>query len=156
MVSTYDFFPTILDYVGAPAPAPDRQRVGRSYAPFLRGESPAWSNELYFEYCYTRALRTENLKYIERAEEWPNELFDLEANPAEDTNVIGSPENRQRLNSLRSRLRGFFEASGAPPIARWHDSVRNVLTIDTGYYDKWLEFRHEGIKSDQAVRFPNT
>ncbi|HZO53619.1 MAG TPA: sulfatase-like hydrolase/transferase [Bryobacteraceae bacterium] len=141
MVSTYDFFPTILEYLGAPAAAPDRQRVGRSYAPFLRGENPAWQNELYFEYCYTRAVRTENLKYVERAEEWPNELFDLEVNPSEDTNIIGSPPNRERMNALRTRLRGFFQASGAPPIGRWHDSVRNVLTIDTGYYDKWLEFR---------------
>jgi hypothetical protein len=78
---------------------------------------------------------------VERAEEWPNELFDLEVNPSEDTNIIGSPPNRERMNALRTRLRGFFQASGAPPIGRWHDSVRNVLTIDTGYYDKWLEFR---------------
>ena len=139
MVSTFDFFPTILEYLGVPAPARDRKRVGHSYTPFLRGENAAWRNELYFEYCYTRAIRTENLKYIERAEEWPNELFDLEVNPAEDTNVIGSPPNRERLTALRARLRGFFEASGAPRLERWHDSVRNVLTLDAGYYDRWLE-----------------
>src|ERR687898_521571 len=97
MVSSYDFFPTILDYLGVPAPGADLHRVGRSYAGFLRGESPSWRNELYFEYCYTRAVRTENLKYIERADEWPNELFDLEADSREDTNVIGSPSNRERL-----------------------------------------------------------
>ena len=84
-------------------------------------------------------MRTQSHKYIERAEEWPNELFDLEANPAEDTNVIGSPRNRETLAALRTRLRRFFEASGAPPIDRWHDSVRNALTLDTGYYDRWLE-----------------
>jgi hypothetical protein len=33
--------------------------------------------------------------------------------------------------------------SGAPPIGRWHDSVRNLLTLDTGYYDRWLEFRRK-------------
>jgi arylsulfatase A-like enzyme len=140
MVSTYDFFPTLLEYLGVPAPAPDRQRVGRSYASLLRGETPAWRNELYFEYCYVRAVRNETLKYIERAEEWPNELFDMEANPAEDVNIIGSPASRDRLAAIRTRLRRFFDTSGAPPIARWHDSVRNVLTLDTGYYDRWLEF----------------
>jgi arylsulfatase A-like enzyme len=139
LVSSYDFLPTILEYLGVSAPAPDRQRVGRSYAAFLRGDDPAWRNELYFEYCYTRAIRTDNLKYVERAEEWPNELFDLEANPSEETNLIGSPPYRERLTALRERLRRFFEASGAPPIERWHDSVRNVLTLDTGYYDRWLE-----------------
>jgi arylsulfatase A-like enzyme len=115
--------------------------VGRSYAPFLRGEKPAWTNELYFEYCYTRAIRTEDLKYVERAEEWPNEMFDLGADPDENTNVIGSPPNKERLNALRTRLRAFFEASGAPAIDKWHDSVRNLLTLDTGYYDRWLELR---------------
>src|SRR5262249_5259030 len=36
MVSSYASFPTILDYLGVPAPA-DKRRVGRSYAGFLRG-----------------------------------------------------------------------------------------------------------------------
>jgi hypothetical protein len=56
MVSTYDFFPTLLDYLGVRAPD-DRRRVGRSYAPFLRGHSPRWRNELYFEYEYVRGIR---------------------------------------------------------------------------------------------------
>ncbi|HUQ93403.1 MAG TPA: sulfatase-like hydrolase/transferase [Bryobacteraceae bacterium] len=139
MVSNYDFFPAILEYLGVPAPPPDAARLGRSYAPFLRGEKPEWRTELYFEYCYTRAVRTENLKYIERAENWPAEFYDLELNPAEDINMIGVRANHKRLNALRTRLRSAFEASGAPPIEKWHDSVRNVLTIDIGYYDKWLE-----------------
>jgi arylsulfatase A-like enzyme len=139
MVSSYDFFPTILDYLGVKAPPRDRRRVGRSYASFLRGENPAWDNELYFEYCYTRSVRTENLKYVERADYWPSELFDLESDPGEEVNVIGWPPYRERLAALRDRLRRFFQNSGAPPIEKWHDSVRNVLTLDTGYYDRWLD-----------------
>jgi arylsulfatase A-like enzyme len=146
MVSSYDFFPTILEYLGVQAPPSDRARIGRSYAAFLRGENPAWRNELYFEYCYTRAVRTENLKYIERADNWPSELVDLEVNPAEDINMIGWPPNRGRLAALRSRLQSAFRASGAPPIEKWHDSVRNVLTLDTGYYDKWLELTSKKVK----------
>ena len=49
MVSSYDYFPTILDYLGIKAP-PDSKRPGRSYVPFLKGERPAWDNRLYFEY----------------------------------------------------------------------------------------------------------
>jgi arylsulfatase A-like enzyme len=112
--------------------------VGRSYAGFLRGEKPAWTNELYFEYCYTRAVRTENLKYVERADNWPSEMYDLETDPGEEVNVIGWPAYRERLAALRGRLRSFFQQSGAPPIEKWHDAVRNVLTLDTGYYDEWL------------------
>jgi arylsulfatase A-like enzyme len=138
MVSSYDFFPTILDYLGVTAPPRDRERVGMSYAPLLRGQNPAWRNELYFEYCYTRAVRTPQLKYVERADHWPSEMFDLEADSGEEVNVIGWPAYRERLTALRERLRSFFKSSGAPPIEKWHDAVRNVLTLDTGYYDNWL------------------
>ena len=40
MVSSYDYFPSILGYLGISAP-PDPHRIGASYVPFLRGESPA-------------------------------------------------------------------------------------------------------------------
>ena len=65
MVSSYDFFPTILDYLGY-APRRDPKLAGRSYADFLRGRAPNWNNRLFFEYSYMRGMRTENLKYIER------------------------------------------------------------------------------------------
>ena len=82
MVSSYDFFPTLLDYLGIDAPPSDPRRVGRSYAAFLRGAPPRqWTNRLFFEYSYVRSLRTQTLKYVERGEGWPSELFDLEADP---------------------------------------------------------------------------
>ena len=34
----------------------------------LRGEGPPWRKELYFEFGYVRALRTETLKYVERGD----------------------------------------------------------------------------------------
>jgi arylsulfatase A-like enzyme len=140
MVSSYDFFPTILDYLGMTAPA-DPRRVGRSYAGFLRGESPPWPNELYFEYCYARAVRTENWKYVERGDNWGSELFDLEADPGETVNVIGARGYEKQLADLRGRLGRFFQAAGGPPLEIWRSTLRQVLTVDTGYYDSWLEFR---------------
>ena len=89
MVSSYDFFPTLLDYLGVDVDE-HPERVGRSYAPILRGETPAdWRRELYFEFAYVRAIRTENLKYIERADGWGDELYDLEADPGEEINRVG-------------------------------------------------------------------
>ena len=55
MVSSYDYFPTILEHLGISAPAEGR-RVGRSYAAFLRGQSPRWTNRLYFEYAHARGF----------------------------------------------------------------------------------------------------
>lgn len=128
MVSSYDFFPTILDYLGVEAP-PDPKRVGRSYAAFLAGRRPPWQNRLYFEYAHARAVRTENLKYVERTAEWPSELYDLEADPGETRNVIGEPAYRRTLEALRADLAGFFRGAGAPPLAEWRSTTRQELTI---------------------------
>jgi arylsulfatase A-like enzyme len=137
MVSSYDLFPSILDYLGYSAP-PDRQRVGRSYVPMLRGERLAPRGEVIFEYCYTRAIRTENWKYVQRAEEWWDELYDLEKDPGENVNLIGWPHNRKQLTELRTRLNGLFARAGAPPIEKWRTTNRQILPIDSGYYDNWL------------------
>jgi arylsulfatase A-like enzyme len=136
LVSSYDFFPTILDYLGVPAER-HPQRVGRSYAGFLSGHQPAWRQELYFEYCYVRAIRTETAKYVERADEWPSELFDLEADPSESVNLIGDRRYRERLADLRVRLESFFQQAGAPPLAQWRTTTRQKIPIDSGYYDGW-------------------
>jgi choline-sulfatase len=126
MVSTYDMFPTLLDYAAVAAPR-DPKRVGRSYAGFVRGQKPRWHNELYFEYEYVRGIRTENLKYIERPPEWPSELYDLEADPDERKNMLDDARHRKQLNALRTRLHGFFDGVGAPPLAEWRGTTKQHL-----------------------------
>ncbi|HZT29277.1 MAG TPA: sulfatase-like hydrolase/transferase [Bryobacteraceae bacterium] len=128
LVSSYDFFPTILDYLGVPAPK-DAKRVGRSYADFLRGRHPEWRNRLYFEYAYVRGIRTENLKYVERTREWPSELYDLEADPGETRNRIADPAYGAQLKGLRVDLQNFFQRAGAPPIEEWRSTTRQQLHV---------------------------
>ena len=128
MVSSYDFFPTLLDYLGVDPPE-DPKRVGHSYAGFLRGQAPRWKNELYFEYQYTRGIRTGNLKYIERTKEWPSELYDLESDPGERKNVLEEARRAKELAALRSRLHGFFDGAGAPPIEQWRTTTRQSLPL---------------------------
>lgn len=123
MVSSYDYFPTILDYLGVQAPA-DPLRVGRSYAPFLRGQSPRWSNRLYFEYSYVRGIRTENLKLVARTKQWPSEMYDLEADPGETRNVYDDPAHRKQRDALRTDMDSFFKKRGAPDIEDWRKTVR--------------------------------
>lgn len=128
MVSSYDYFPAILEYLGVHAP-PDPKRVGRSYAPFLRGQTPAWRNRLYFEYEYVRGIRTPNLKYIQRTKEWPSELYDLEADPGETKNVVNDPAYAAQRNALRADLTRFFARNGAPPIEEWRSTTTQHLTV---------------------------
>lgn len=129
MVSSYDFFPTILDYLGVAAPR-DPKRVGRSYAGFLGGRPPRdWRNRLYFEYAHARALRTENLKYVERTREWPGELYDLEADPGETRNLIDEAAYQPQLKALRAELADFFRQAGAPPLEDWRSTTSQELTV---------------------------
>jgi arylsulfatase A-like enzyme len=127
LVSSYDYFPTILDYLGVYAPA-DPARVGRSYAPFLEGRKPQWRTRLFHEYEYVRGVRSENLKYIERTREWPSELYDLEADPRETTNRINDPAYRKQLQTLRKDLHDFFAKAGAPPLEDWQSTTKQKLT----------------------------
>ena len=129
MVSSYDYFPTILDYLGVSA-TPDKRRVGRSYAGFLRGNPPQWRDRLYFEYEYVRGVRTQNLKYVERTKNHPSEFFDLEADPGETRNAIGDPKHAKQVEALKADLKAFFENNGAPPIEDWRTTTKQTLTLD--------------------------
>ncbi|MCP5117971.1 MAG: sulfatase-like hydrolase/transferase [bacterium] len=138
MVSSYDFFPTLLDHLGIQA-EPDRQRVGRSYAAFLRGEQPDWPTELYYEFAYVRSIRTRNYKLVERTEGWGDEFFDLEADPGEQINRIGAPRYQEHVAALRRRLHQFFDEAGAPPLADWRSTTRQNLPMDVDGYYRWKE-----------------
>ncbi len=129
MVSSYDYFPTILEYLDLEAP-PDKRRVGRSYADFLRGRKPAWRNRLYFEYAYVRGIRTENLKLVERIKRYPTEMFDIEADPGETRNVIDDAAYRTQRDALRADLAVFFRRNGAPPLEDWHSTTNQQLDWD--------------------------
>jgi arylsulfatase A-like enzyme len=127
MVSSYDYFPAILDYVGISAPR-DPKRVGRSYAGFLRGQRPRWNNRLYFEYSFVRGVRTENLKLIRRTSEWPGEMYDLEADPGETRNLVDDAGYRKQREGLSADLDRFFASAGAPPIESWRKTTQQTLT----------------------------
>jgi len=131
MVSSYDYFPTILDYLGVDAVPVDRRRVGRSYASFLRGESSAWTNRLFFEYAHLRGVRTETLKYLERAEGWPAELYDLETDPRETHNLLEDPAYQTRGRALQQEMRGFFQKAGAPPLEEWRGTTQQRLPSES-------------------------
>jgi choline-sulfatase len=130
MISSYDYFPSILEYLGITPPA-DRKRVGRSYADFLRGRTPAWRDRLYFEYAYVRGIRTRTLKYIERAEGWPTEMFDLEADPGETRDVSRDPQHRRQREALHTELTRYFADNGAPPIEDWRKSTHQKLPAES-------------------------
>lgn len=126
MVSTYDFYPSILEYAGVRIPA-DKRRVGRSYTAVLEKPPRLWRDRLYFEYAYVRGIRSRNLKYVERADGYPSELYDLEADPGETRDLIGDPGYSAQLSALRRELRDTFLRAGAPPLEQWRSTTSQKL-----------------------------
>ena len=127
MVSSYDFFPTVLEYLGVGAPA-DRKRPGRSYVPLLEGKRVKWRDRLFFEYSYVRGVRTERYKLLVRTKEWPSELYDLERDPGEKQNRIGDPALAAVERELRGEIDRFFAEQGAPPLEQWRGTTKQNLT----------------------------
>ena len=115
MVQTIDLAPTVLELAAVPDSTP---REGRSFVPLLRGEGerPPWRTSLLIEYSSDtvfprirnmgyRAVRTERYKYIDYLElPGSDELYDLQADPYELDNLVGSDRGRELLPALQAEL----------------------------------------------------
>jgi N-acetylglucosamine-6-sulfatase len=121
LVQTIDLAPTVLELAGV---ADRTQRDGRSLLPLLRGERPDWRQSILLEYWSDtvfprirnmgyRAVRTERYKYI-RYLELPgmDELYDLEADPYEMENLMGSPRQAELLPGLQAELERLRRETG--------------------------------------------
>jgi N-acetylglucosamine-6-sulfatase len=112
MVAGLDIMPTVLDAAGVPIP---EGIDGRSMLPLVRGESdPQWRKDLLYEYYWERnypqtptmhALRTDRYKYIHYYGIWDtDELYDLQEDPLETSNLIFNPERQGAIRDLNKRL----------------------------------------------------
>jgi N-acetylglucosamine-6-sulfatase len=121
MAANIDIAPTVLDLAGVPRPG---DYPGRSLVPALRGrgggdERQELLYEYYWEYNYpqtptTFALRTPRYKFIQYHGVWDTEeLFDLQADPREQHNLIGDPQQQPRKIAMRARLFALLGAGGA-------------------------------------------
>jgi arylsulfatase A-like enzyme len=108
-VSSIDFVPTILEMVGLVDQIPD-SIDGVSITPLLRENGELERAALYWHYPHYSnqggspggAIRVGSLKLIESYEDGSVELFDLEADPGETTNL--ADQLPQQVDSLRNLL----------------------------------------------------
>jgi len=112
LVHTMDVMPTILDLVGRPSP---ESVTGRSLAGAMSGATAADESEAYAESLYPlnqfgwsdlRSLRAGRYKYIDAPRP---ELYDLERDPAERTNLY--EDRRAVADAMRERLREIHRAA---------------------------------------------
>jgi arylsulfatase A-like enzyme len=123
MVQTIDFAPTLLALAGV---ADTAARQGVSLIPVLDGTATTWRSSVFLEYYSDRvfprmltmgydAVRTERLKYIAyRDLQGMDELYDLQADPFEMANLIGSDRAAALLTEARTELERL-KAAALPP-----------------------------------------
>ena len=117
-VRTIDVAPTVLDLLGLPAPSVVQ---GQSLAPLLRDEAggaaqPAYSESLeahcQFGLSPLRCIVADRWKYILAPSP---ELYDLEADPGEEHNLIA--EQPEIATGLREQLRSLIADAPSAPSA---------------------------------------
>lgn len=116
VVANIDIAPTVLAAAGLERPG---YMDGESFLPFLKGEKREWRKGLLYEYYWERnfphtptvhALRGDRYKYIHYHGIWDtDELYDLQEDPMETTNLIHSEEHRDIVREMNERL--FSELS---------------------------------------------
>jgi N-acetylglucosamine-6-sulfatase len=122
IVLNIDLAPTLLDLAGLEVPA---YMQGESILPLLTDPESAWRDAFYYSYYReapfpaptAHAIRTERYKYIEYdAKE--AELFDLERDPEERSDLLESEEGEKLRESLSRRLRALRSSAGLETIPR--------------------------------------
>jgi arylsulfatase A-like enzyme len=108
LVCLEDVMPTILDLAGIKCPQP---MDGIALAPTLRGNKAVIRPWLHFEHadCYSKAqafhaLTDGHLKYIWRPLDGSEQLFDLDRDPHEETDLSKTHSRQDELRIWRDRL----------------------------------------------------
>jgi arylsulfatase A-like enzyme len=128
MVSAYDFFPTLLDYLDLPLPEGRARgagtRPGRSFLPLLTGRAERVNDKVvvFDEYGPVRMIRTEEWKYTGRYPDGPDDLYHLAEDPDERRNLADDPAH----NKVKAELKAEMEAWFARYVTAEHDGLRET------------------------------
>ena len=98
----YDIYPTLCDLAGIPVPA---GLDARSLAPVIEGRQPKVRDCLFTAYrnCQ-RSIRDDRWKLIRYPLIDKTQLFDLQADPHEMTDLAGRPESADKIKELTALL----------------------------------------------------
>ena len=123
LVQNIDVAPTILAAAGLKAPV---NMPGKSFIPILKGDSANWRDKIFYEYYWeydfpmtptTFGVRSNKFKYIRYYGVWDtNELYDLEKDPNETTNLINKPEYAEIAKKLAAELFNWMEQTNGMQI----------------------------------------
>lgn len=102
VVEFLDFYPTLAELCGLPAPTGVE---GRSFAPLLARPDARWDHPAYTMVAHDDqpaglAVSTERFRYLENAD-GSVELFDVQADPREWKNLVADPAREDDLAALK-------------------------------------------------------
>ena len=113
----HDVFPTLFDLLGLRAPG---SIESRSLAPVLRGEADRTYDTTFHAYMSVqRAVRDERLKLVEYYVDGASttQLFDLQEDPWEQTNLAARPAHGAEVRRLRAELLAWRRALDDPMLS---------------------------------------
>jgi len=156
MIAQVDLLPTVLDYLGL-ADKEIADSPGRSFAPALKGESIEWKDEVFFEYITTRVVQTGKWKYTKRFADGPMELYDMENDPGETTNLAGDESRAAIAADLDARLERFFATYADPEFDVWKGGTGKALVFygkseDHVFVDAFPGWREPFIEKREPFR----
>jgi choline-sulfatase len=121
-VTFEDLYPTVLALAGAELPA-GAPRHGRDLTPWLRDDPVAdWRDAVFGQYdmhhytiAHLRMIRTARWKLVRAyGTTTRDQLFDLESDPGERTNLYNTPAHRATRAALEARLRAWMREVDDP------------------------------------------
>ncbi|MEZ6066265.1 MAG: sulfatase [Planctomycetaceae bacterium] len=158
VVANIDIGPTVLEAAGLRTP---KHMHGRSFLPILQGRQVEWRDALLYEYYWERnfpqtptmhAVRTDRWKYIHYFGIWDtDELYDLQNDPLERTNLINSQQHAQTVKQLNRQLFEMLEETGGMyiPLNADRGGIQNLRLRGRGAghdFPDWF-YRDEAVNS---------
>ena len=150
VVANIDIAPTLLSAAGVDTPD---YMHGESFWNILKGDQDKpWRESLLYEYFWEwnyphtptiHALRQAKYKYIRYHGLWDtDELYDLEADPEETTNLIDRPEHAERIVAMKAELFKILAETGGKDIPLHSDRGRQFYNrhpdrAEQGKFPEW-------------------
>lgn len=109
-----DLYPTLVDLAGL---SPKGTLDGVSLAPMLRDPAATVKEAAFTQARNGYAVRTERWRYVE----WDGgrqgaHLYDMNADPAQATNLAADPRYAEVVSTLRARLAAYRPGANTPPM----------------------------------------
>jgi N-acetylglucosamine-6-sulfatase len=162
IVANIDVGPTVLEAAGIRKP---QQMQGESFLQLLQGKTDGWRDALLYEYYWERnfphtptihAIRTDRWKYVHYFGIWDtDELYDVQNDPHERTNLIQRREHQQTVRQLNQRMFRMLEETGGMYIPLYPDrgGSQNLRLKGRGEahdFPEWL-YREEPVNRGSAI-----